>query len=291
MEGLVFDLRRYSTQDGPGIRTTVFLKGCPLRCQWCHNPESQSFSVELMRQPELCIGCGRCAAVCPVGLAETGACLQCGACAEVCPAQSRVMAGKVSTTEAVMQKIRRDILFYDQSEGGVTFSGGEPLCQAEFLLELLRSCGKEGIHRAVDTSGFAAWEVLQPVAAETDLFLYDLKIMDNGKHKVYTGVENGLILDNLAKLMQRGNRGIVRMPLIPGINDDTENLHAMGRFLASAGGNWPVNLLPFHQMQKSKYEKLHRQYKLAETAIPTAEQMEAAILLLRSYGLQVSRIV
>ena len=200
------------------------------------------------------------------------------------------MVGKVKTTETVMQEIRRDILFYDQSDGGVTFSGGEPLCQAEFLLELLRACGKAGIHRAVDTSGYAAWEVLQPIAAETDLFLYDLKIMDSGKHEAYTGVENGLILANLVKLMQRGNRGIVRMPLIPGINDDAENLHAMGRFLASAGGSWPVNLLLFHQMQKSKYEKLHREYKLAEAVMPTAEQLEAAILILRSYGLQVSRI-
>ncbi len=291
MEGLVFDIRRYSTQDGPGIRTTVFFKGCPLRCQWCHNPESQSFAAELMRQPELCISCGRCLTVCPVSLGETDTCQQCGACAEICPAQGRVMAGSIQTTSEVMQKIRRDLLFYDQSGGGVTFSGGEPLCQPDFLLELLQTCGKEGIHRAVDTSGFAAWEVLQPIAAETDLFLYDLKIMDSEQHKKYTGVGNELILANLTKLIRSGQHGIVRMPLIPGINNAEENLQAMGKFLAATGGSWPVNLLPFHQMQKSKYQKLGRTYQLSETAIPTAAEMEAAVLLLRSFGLQVSSIV
>jgi len=290
MEGTVFNIRRYSVQDGPGIRTTVFLKGCPLTCLWCHNPESQGFEPEIYLQPELCIHCGRCFDVCPRDLGKTEPCLLCGACIENCPAEARVWVGESKNSEEIMQMIVKDILFYDESEGGVTFSGGEPLGQSRFLLDLLQKCGQEGIHRAVDTSGYASWSSLQPIAEQTDLFLFDLKVMDSQAHLRYTGVDNQLILENLRRLMDRGNRGFVRMPLIPGINNNEENLAAMADFLLQSAKPWPIQILPYHHMQIGKYEKLGRPYLLPELSPPSEEQIQAVVEYFLSRGLKVERV-
>lgn len=290
MEGIVFNIRRYSVQDGPGIRTTVFLKGCPLQCLWCHNPESQSFQPEIYFQSELCIHCGHCIEACPHDMAATESCLLCGACIENCPTEAREWVGAKKNTNELMQVILKDRLFYDESEGGVTFSGGEPLSQPDFLLDLLHACGSEGIHRALDTSGYAPWSVLEQISTETDLFLFDLKVMDPLEHLKYTGVENELILQNLRKLMEMGKRGVIRMPLIPGVNNSANNLKAMADFLLQTSTPWFIQILPYHHMQIGKYQKMGRPYLLPELSPPSGEQVQAVLDYFLSRGLKAEQI-
>lgn len=295
-EGIIFDLRRYAVHDGPGIRTTVFLKGCPLRCQWCHNPESQGFGMELMLQPKLCINCGLCERGCPHQVASSGSilvedpfqdCLHCGLCAAYCPTGARLRCGQVVSAAEVMKTILRDRPFYDQSGGGVSFSGGEPLAQPQFLLELLQRCGKEEIHRVVDTSGYADSQLMREVAKHCDLFLYDLKLMDAAQHRRFVGADNEVILAHLQLLAELGSALIVRVPVIPGINDDAGNMEAMGRFLRETQPAWTVHLLPYHSLPEGKYAALGREYALEGLAPPSAESMAEIAALLRSYGLSV----
>lgn len=294
--GLVFDIKKYSIHDGPGIRTTVFLKGCPLSCWWCHNPESQSSLPAIFYRPERCIGCGICIESCPrqaLELTRTGVktdlskCTACGICADRCPSGARELVGTEMTVEEVVAEIKKDLLFYDQSGGGVTFSGGEPLLQPEFLIALLQECGKFEFHRAVDTSGFAPLSVLLEVARYTDLFLYDVKMMDSEKHKKYTGVGNELILSNLRALAESGAAINVRIPIIPGINDDDENIEQTGLFVASLPNVCRVNILPYHSAGRSKYEKWGREYLLPEVMPPTENAMQHIAKTLSQYGLDV----
>ncbi len=294
--GIVFDFKKYSIHDGPGIRTTVFLKGCPLSCWWCHNPESISPQPAVLYRPERCIGCGACLKACPCGaiaatpegfFADPSRCTGCGACADSCPSTARERVGRLMTSEEVLTVIRKDIPFYDESGGGATFSGGEPLLQPEFLWELLEGCRKSQIHTAVDTTGFAHTAVLLETARLTDLFLYDIKHMDPGKHKLYTGVDNTLILENLKALTDSGARVAIRIPLIPGINDDEENLRQTGRFVAALKGVVSVHLLPYHAAGRNKYAKWKIAYRLPETLPPSAEAQEAAAENLKSFGLNV----
>ena len=236
MTGLVFDVRKYSIHDGPGIRTTFFLKGCPLSCVWCHNPEGLRPAPELFQRPDRCLGpdaCGACLAVCPSQAAapaktsETtgsgGLCLVCGACAAVCPTQARQLVGFRLTTEQALAAALEDEPFYDESGGGVTFSGGEPFFQPDFLLECLAAFKARGIHTAVDTSGFAPPEMLEKAAERADLFLFDIKLMDSRAHEQWTGVPNDRILKNLRLLCERGSSIWVRIPLIPGVNDGPDS--------------------------------------------------------------------
>lgn len=294
---VVFNLQRYSLHDGPGIRTTVFLKGCPLRCWWCHNPESQSPDPELVIRAERCTGCGACARVCPHGaivdvsgilVYSREKCAFCGKCAAVCVSQSRVMLGREKTVEQVMAEIVRDTIFYDESGGGVTFSGGEPLSQPDFLADLLDACRKQGISTAVDTCGFVAKDTLLGIAQKTDLFLYDLKVMDSVKHERYTGVPNAVILDNLRALSETASAVIVRIPLVPGINDDEENLTATGRFLADLSDSWPVSILPYHDTGSHKYARLGKLWRMGSTASPTEKACAQASRILEGFGLTVS---
>jgi pyruvate formate lyase activating enzyme len=291
--GLVFDIRRFSVQDGPGIRTTVFFKGCPLRCDWCHNPESQSTQPQLQLRPERCIGCGACLAACPQGalaladgrvLARNGLCTACGACIPGCYAEALEMAGRTMTVGAAMAEVERDVVFYDRSGGGVTFSGGEPLAQPGFLLALLQACRRKAIHTALDTSGHASWAVIDALRLHVDLFLYDLKLVDDDQHRQLTGVSNRLILANLAALAGRGHRIILRMPVIPGVNDDDSNVEAAGALAASLPGIERLDLLPYHGSAIGKYERMHRPYPYAGIRSPSPAQMEELAARLAAMG-------
>ncbi len=281
-KGLIFNIMRYSISDGPGIRTTVFLKGCPLSCLWCHNPEGPSPRKELRIRRDRCIQCGACLVCCPAP-GSPDSCRLCGKCAEVCCTGARELLGRELTVPEAMAEIEKDIIFYDESGGGVTFSGGEPLLQAEFLLALLGACREQGIHTAVDTTGFAPFSVLEAAAPLTDAFLYDLKLMDNGQHLEDTGVPNSGILSNLSRLA-RGHQNItVRVPIIPGITDTDGNLEAMAAFLKPIPIQ-QVEILPYHNTALAKYQHLGRTYPLADLASPSQEKMKEAATALAASG-------
>ncbi len=295
--GIVFDIRKFSIHDGPGIRTTVFFKGCPLRCRWCHNPEGLAPRPELMLHTNRCIHCGACLEVCPHGaISHTGElistdaerCVGCGACVAVCYAEARRIVGREMTPAQVMAEIEQDAPFYDESGGGATFSGGEPLLQWEFLLELLRACKARGIHTAVDTCGFAPWEALDTIREYVDLFLYDLKLINAARHRQFTGVSNAPILRNLQMLAQRGSALILRLPLIPGVNDAAEDLHRWGEFVAALPHILQVDILPYHRLGAEKYERLNRPYGLPELRPPSAERLAEVAQILAAFGLNVN---
>ncbi len=297
VSGTVFDLSRYAIHDGPGIRTTVFFKGCPLSCWWCHNPESMSRAPHVSLRQNRCIRCGSCIAICPnhaiafsdgAATTEASLCDLCLKCAQVCCADAREVIGRSVTIEEVMAEIKRDIVFYDESGGGVTFSGGEPLMQPAFLLGLLDACGHVGIHRTVDTSGYAGREVLLRVAEKTDLFLYDLKHTDPEIHKKYTGVRNEVILKNLTHLAARGASICVRLPLIPGVNDDRSNVENTGAFLATLDHINCIDILPYHEAMRSKYKRFGWVYRLGELPPPDPLHLQDIAALLRSFGLRVT---
>ncbi len=295
-KGIVFDIMHFSTHDGPGIRTTVFLKGCPLHCEWCHNPESQARGLELMLRPNLCIACEACISACPQGaitlvdgviLTQRVNCDLCGLCVEVCNAEARAIVGREMTVPEVMAEIQKDAIFYDQSGGGVTFSGGEALMQPDFVLELLKVCKEQGIHTAVDTCGFTNWNVIERVRPYVDLFLYDLKTLDDAAHRRYTGVPNGPILANLRKLSELGHPLILRMPLIPGVNDSPKAIRAVGQFAASLPNLVRLDVLPYHEAGVEKYRRLDKVYNLAEITPPSDDEVEEAASVLRGYHLNI----
>jgi len=288
---------RFAINDGPGIRTTVFLKGCPLSCAWCHNPESQRGEPELVLWADRCTGCGRCLVVCPhsdslghgpeASVARQGPeCDACGRCVAACPRGAREIAGRRMSAAEVMREVERDTIFYDQSGGGVTFSGGEPLAQPEFLLEMLGLCRAKGIRTAIDTSGHAPWEVLRAAAALTDIFLYDLKLMDAEKHRRWTGCGNELILDNLVRLSRCHESVTVRVPVIPGINDDQTNARHTAEFLRERTSVRRVVLLGYHATGEAKYARLGRAYELTGTGQPGAERLAALARIYEAAGLE-----
>jgi pyruvate formate lyase activating enzyme len=264
--GTLFDIRRFSIHDGPGIRTTVFFKGCPLRCAWCHNPESQRAGLQLLLRPSRCIQCGACQAACPqqaIGQPQTDclpmdreACQVCGACVEACLSDARQLVGRRYGVEEVMAVVRRDRVFYEQSDGGVTFSGGEPLAQPRFLLALLQAARAAGFHTAVDTCGEAPWAAFAGLLPYTDLFLYDVKLLDHQRHQQWTGRPNQRILDNLRRLSAAGVRLVLRIPLVPGVNDDEATLQGLARLASELPGVQRVDLLPFHNSAGPKYSGL-----------------------------------
>jgi pyruvate formate lyase activating enzyme len=296
VKGVVFDVKRFAIHDGPGIRTTVFLKGCPLECRWCHNPEGQSAEKELVIHKSRCIACGACLDVCPEGaislndtlaVTDRRLCSACGACVEVCYAEARELAGREMTVGEVVAEIERDRAFYDESGGGVTFSGGEPLLQQGFLLSLLEACADRGIDAAVDTCGFCAWEQLDAARNHTALFLYDLKLLDETRHRELTGVSNLLILENLMALSQTGHTIILRMPVIPGANDDAEEVRRIGEFAADLPALHCIDLLPYHDIAMEKYRRLDRTYPLSGVRRPSAQLMDEVAGILRGLGLTV----
>jgi pyruvate formate lyase activating enzyme len=296
--GLVFNIQKYSVHDGPGIRTTVFLKGCPLHCHWCHNPEGISHRREIVVLESRCLGCGRCRLACRYGSvipgdgalpARSDVCEVCGACVEACPTQARQVVGQELSVSQVLKSVLQDRMFYEESGGGVTFSGGEPLSQPAFLHDLLEVCRRHGLHTVVDTCGLAQPEDLLAVAALTDLFLYDLKLMDDAKHRRYTGVSNALILENLQALGRKHGRIWLRVPIIPGINDEPADLEAAARFAAGVPGVQQVNLLPFHRTGLPKSQRLGRNSGVAEVQPPSAAAMARAADIFTSAGLTVQQ--
>ena len=265
-QGILYNIQRMSVHDGPGLRTTVFFKGCPLRCLWCSNPESQSLHPQLMFFRDLCNGCGRCLQVCRSGaVVREGAvygrdfskCVHCGICASECPATASVMSGRAHDVESVMKVIRKDAPFYANSGGGVTFSGGECTMQEDFLLALMESCQKEGLHMCVDTCGHTEPGLFGEVLERADLLLFDMKHMDSGRHKALTGVGNGRILENLAAALRACPEKIrIRIPLMPGLNDSQENILAVASFLRPYGLG-KVDVLPCHAFGRNKYAALN----------------------------------
>ena len=294
--GVIFDVKRYAIHDGPGIRTTVFFKGCPLRCRWCHNPESWDQGPEHSLRTSLCTGCGRCIEACEAGaISRSGdrvstdltRCVFCGACVEACPTGAREIVGRQVTVAEVMAEIERDVVFYDQSGGGATFSGGEPLVQPAFLDELLAACQAREIHTALDTCCHAPWDVVEKICRRVDLLLCDLKHMDPVVHQGVTGVSNELLLENLQRLARLGRQIVIRFPLIPGVNDDQQNVAAVGRFVGSLDGVGRIDILPYNEAARGKLARLVRTYELLEAEPSQREQLEAIAESLRRFGVEV----
>lgn len=258
MKATIFDIERNSFVDGPGIRTTVFFKGCNLKCAWCHNPESQDFMPQMMFYEDTCSGCGKCKAICPT----PDSCTLCGKCAYYCPANARKICGKQYTVDGVFDEIIKDKTYYDNSGGGTTFSGGECMLQIDFLWEILKKCKENGIHTAVDTAGHISFDHFEKILPYTDLFLYDIKILDSKKHKKYIGVGNELILENLKKLFALNANIWIRIPVIGGVNDQLEEIQNIKDFIFQHGIPQKVELLPYHAMGENKYAAIGRSVQL-----------------------------
>jgi len=297
--GRVFDVQRYSIHDGPGIRTTVFLKGCPLTCAWCQNPESQHNHIELFFLAEKCKGCGTCVAACPKGairieggisVTDRSLCDGSGLCVQVCPNDARSLVGRKVTPSEIFEQVSADAIFYEQSGGGVTLSGGEPLSQSSFCAGLLSLCREAGYHTAVETCGQASWGAVKKVIPLADLVLFDLKHMDPVEHSRHTGVSNERIQENMLRIRHElGKAMIARVPVVPGYNDSAENIGAVARFVAEElDTTVPVNLIPYHRLGNSKLERLGRSKEAREIEPPTRERLAILQDVVRSFGLEVS---
>lgn len=289
---VVYNIQRMSTEDGPGLRTTVFLKGCPLRCLWCSNPESQSFTPQLMLFENLCTSCGRCMEVCPhravikIGDAynrDLELCTDCGMCVPECPSKARVLSGEMMDVSKVMEIVRKDSLFYANSGGGITIGGGEPTLAGEFVLDLLRTCQSEGLHTCVDTCGFCPPEQFQKVIELSDLLLFDCKHMLPQEHKQLTGHDNRIILTNLRAALESHAQVHIRIPLIPDLNDSEENVANLAIFLHKFGIN-RVYILPYHAFGRNKFLALRREYPRLETYTP--EGLREVLTRFAQHGLQ-----
>lgn len=277
MKHVIFNIQRFSVNDGPGIRTTVFMKGCMLNCLWCHNPESKSPRPQVFLSPRLCIGCGECIKACEKGfhsfsedgkhLIDRAHCVLCGKCAEACVGALE-MCGKEMTTEEIVKEVLKDKPFYENSGGGMTVSGGDPLFAPDFTLALLKEAKNQGLHTCIETSGFSRWEKIEALIPYVDLFLWDVKETDSEKHMEYTGVNNELILENLHKLDAAGAKTILRCPVIPGYNDRAEHFAGIGALAESLKNVQEINIEPYHPLGQSKSEAIGEEYALAGLTFP-----------------------
>ena len=297
IEGNIFNIEHFAIHDGPGIRTTVFLKGCPMACAWCHNPEGLSGKRHIIRYDKKCIGCGECIMGCPQRALEISTtngivfdsekCITCGKCVDLCCANAIEMVGGAMFPAQVADIALKDAAFYDESGGGVTFSGGEPLFQWEFVRQCSTLLKKRGIHIAVETSGAVKNNAIRQVAPHVDLFLYDLKHIDPAEHKKYCGMGNENILENLQTLSALGKELIIRMVVIPGVNDDPETVGRLCRVLKKTGGIRSVSLLPLHKSATEKYNRLDKEFLIADFEIPDTEKMESVAKIFQSSGFTV----
>lgn len=301
VSGIVFDVKRFAVQDGPGLRTTVFLKGCPLSCLGCHNPEGQAVGPELVFRADRCTLCGDCVPACPHqaislshGVLEVAwnRCELAGACVEACLPGALEITGRSKPVREIVHLLEDDRIYYDESGGGVTISGGEPFTQPDFLKELLLECRDRELAVFLDTCGHVAPETFREIAPLASGLLFDLKVMDESRHEAFTGVHNRWILENLRwAAAAKANGGpdlTVRIPLIPGINDDEENLKAVGDFLKALDPPPPVDLLPYHRLGVDKYERVRRDYRLRETRPPSSDRIAHAVAILKAAGLKVT---
>jgi len=301
IRGLVYSIQRYCIHDGPGIRTTVFFKGCQLVCPWCANPESQLPETEIACSESKCTGCGYCINVCPnvaITLDEKAQldrekCDLCGKCVRACIREAWQIYGKYYSVDDIIAEIEKDMPFYRKSGGGVTFSGGEPTLQPDFLFVALKKCKEKDIHSAIESHGAAPFSYYIEIAPYTDLFLIDVKHMDSDKHKEYVGVGNEKILENIRMLAAEHDKKVMlRVPLIPGFNDDLENIEKTGKFakeIAKSGNLTTVNILPYHAMGKGKYKMLSKEYAMQETKPPTQQAIDEIIGIFKELGLPVEQ--
>lgn len=294
LTGKIFNIQHFSTEDGPGIRTTVFMKGCPLRCLWCANPESQNAQPQLANRSSVCIHCKVCVSVCRAGaLSEDGGkikidrtrCTGCGSCVKMCPTGSMFFYGGEKTVDEVFDEVSRDAGYYEKSGGGVSVSGGECMTQPEFVSQLLRRCKQAGFHTVLDTCGYFTEQALRMVWDYVDLVLFDIKLIDPLKHKKYTGVENTQIKENLKRMLDREMSVVIRVPVIPGVNDSEEDLGATGRFVASLDSSLHIDLLPYHRFGERKYEMLGMEYALKDISAPDDAAKESYLKIMECYGL------
>lgn len=293
-KGIVFNMQRFSVNDGPGIRTIVFLQGCPLSCRWCSNPESQSKSKQIMFNAKNCVGCGKCKTICKRGAIDFNLpyrinrdkCVNCGACAENCYPGALVMSGKEMTVGEVIEELKKESINFRRSNGGVTLSGGEPLLQHRFAAELLKACKSMGWHTAIETTVYASEEVIDEVIPWVDLVLMDIKNIDANKHLKYTGVSNELILKNALKIAKSGTQIIVRVPVIPGFNADEKSIYDIAQFAKKLETVNEVHLLPYHKLGVNKYACIGRKYKIDDKVVPPKEEiMEKFKTIVENIGL------
>ncbi len=294
----VSNIQRFCVHDGPGIRTTVFLLGCPLRCHWCQNPETLAHRPILLFNPDKCAGCAACVEACPQGAARRGEdgglrfdralCTACGRCTASCCYRARQLSARAFSVQSLLEEILKDRVAFRNSGGGVTLSGGEPLLDAEFASRLLEACGRSGVPTAVETCGAVPWDHFERVLPHVDLFLYDLKAIDPEKHRTWTGADNHAVLSNARSLAEAGKRLIARVPLVPGVNDDDEEFQAIARFAAGLRGVEELHLMPFHQIGSSKYALAGMEYRMQDTPEEDEGRIDRCRRLAEQLGLRVS---
>ena len=296
----VINIQKFSVHDGDGIRTTIFFKGCHLNCLWCHNPESQNFASQAMIQSEKCTGCGACENVCEkhavhieerVQVTDRSVCDACGKCIDYCVNNAREIVGKEYRIQELVREVEKDYMFYEESFGGVTLSGGEVMAQdMDYIEELLKKLKRKGYHITIDTCGYAPQKNFERLLKYVDTFLYDLKLMDSKRHKTYMGQGNELILSNLEYLNQQGANIYIRIPVIGGVNDTEEDMKAIIEYLKDGFSIAQVNLLPYHNIASSKYERLQLEYKGQDFTVPTKERMEQFQKMFQKNGFQNTKI-